>query len=204
MTISHFDRTTISKTGWIPETEWDDLEALRREHERLIALHDATQSPDALRARFAKEDREREKALLAQMSGQDVDLPHATKAHDREEQIADAQMRKRAAGAAVSAHAERVVAFASQERDSLLADLARTRDLAQEEIDRLRAEIDAAERSMLALVPLETWIKRTARGENGVGGLVAARDLKAPEPQKEADLFNILGRPSPAPEGRAA
>ena len=99
MTISHFDRATISKAGWIPKTEWEDLEALRREHERLIALHDATQSPEALRARFAQEDREREKAMLAQMSGQDVDLPDATKAHDREQQIADAQKVLRMLGA---------------------------------------------------------------------------------------------------------
>src|SRR4051812_25764675 len=90
------------KAGWVPESEWDDLDELRETHERLLAARDdAAQRVLAARDSFESEDAERSQRLQAgYRAGEPVELPPPTSPEDRRAAIAAAVEEAKAAEAA--------------------------------------------------------------------------------------------------------
>lgn len=190
--ISEIDMSVMTRSQWIPRTDVEALEALRLEHERLIAVREAKQRERAELARkYEKEDEDYQAELnAAYAQGREPALPSLTSEDDRKKALAEA-------GAHAFAAARAVVAFAYDVRfklrgteelpdgwnpihaadayevppggiaDEVLSSLAGQEAVVREEAEKAKAVVEAALARLRELQPLKVWVARNANGANG-------------------------------------
>lgn len=190
--LSDTDLHHLTRSGWIPTTNIDALEALRLRHEELIEQRDAlTAEAGDLRRKYDTEDRAAQAALdEAYRTGQDIDAPDVTPTDERVEALIEADAHARAAGRAVMAFAREALDtlrgsfelppswnpyIAAQEQKvppgglgaTLLAGLSSETTALQEQIEQARRAMAEAELRLREYAPLRHWIAKNSNGEHG-------------------------------------
>jgi hypothetical protein len=175
----------VTKTDWLPEGLWPELDECRTVHEAAVArVEQATKDSRALGKKFEAEDEAR---IDAYKTGHKA--PKMTDPAEREREVAETRAKHDAAEAALAeAVANAVDTIESKGREWLddLAERLVEADEKRAEAKRLLAEADKASRE---IARLQMWVGRSSGEMPRAARLGHTRlsDLPIPEPSMSAE-----------------
>lgn len=166
----------LTRKDWLPEGLFPELDELREEHHRLLdETYEVRDESIALHKQYDDEDEARKEALLV-----GDDPPSVTGSADRKDALADATARLQAKWDIVADFANRALAtirekgeapefpdqpgvFLPEWRQYFVAQRAE----ADEEIEKARQALAAAEAKEARIKGNERWVDMTVRGKGG-------------------------------------
>ena len=183
-----WDQPGLRKTNWLESLEviWPDFADLHVEHARCAqAVLDAQAARSASAGKFAAEDRARVAALAAGEKEGKV-----TSEADRRDAFHELELKAEGAELALANVCERVINEIRDREDELVAGLDGVETRARARQSAARAELEAAERQVLALQPARFWLKRTVDGISHI----PFPDFGVPSPDVLMTVGEFAGR----------
>jgi chemotaxis protein histidine kinase CheA len=189
-----FDNPALAREDWLPETEWDGLEALRETHIRLLSTRDElAEELAALERADDSAERQRTDALeAAYRDGTEPDqAAPQSKPEEREAEIAAARERLEAANAALDSFLRDAVSEIESRCDEFLSDLAQMDVAAKAKLEEAKRMTAEAQANVSEHQKLRLWLGRTA-GRHPMFKTGAARhfpyaQMGTPLPEDEVD-----------------
>lgn len=158
------DAPALAKPGWIPKTEWKELEEIRETHLRLLrARAEAGHAVSEIERRHEAEDEERATALQeAARLGVEHDLAAPTPPEERKAELAPAEERLTAVADALDEFLREAETFVEDHVDDWFGDLDATDAEAMERWEEAKRVAEQAKAEVASRKKLRMWLGREA------------------------------------------